>query len=80
MAADAGIVLPHRRALFGRWYLSALIGGERPGRARRLTLPAPHTAPTPVTRVHPDGGNLATAVLIRLALLAALAVALLIIT
>ena len=30
IAADAGIALPHRRALLGRWYLSNLLSGERP--------------------------------------------------
>ena len=74
VAADGGIVLPHRRALFGRWYLSALIGGERPGRPRPLTLPPPHTAPTPVTRVHLEAGSLVTATLLRLVLFAVVAV------
>ena len=74
VAADGGIVLPHRRAVFGPWYLSALIGGERPGRPRPLTLPPPHTAPAPVTRVHLDTGSLVTATLLRLVLFAVVAV------
>jgi hypothetical protein len=42
VAADAGIVLPHRRALFGRSYLGSKLAGERPARARPLTMPAPN--------------------------------------
>jgi hypothetical protein len=42
VAADAGIALPHRRAVMGRWYLASLIGAERPARARTLTMPAPN--------------------------------------
>jgi hypothetical protein len=48
VAADAGIALPHRRALLGRWYLSNLIGGERPGPPRPLISPPPHPAYRPV--------------------------------
>ena len=33
VSADAGIVLPHRRAVFGRWYLGSLLGAARPGPA-----------------------------------------------
>jgi hypothetical protein len=41
VAADAGIALPHRRALFGRWYVSSLVSGERPEPSRQLTLQQP---------------------------------------
>jgi hypothetical protein len=41
VAADAGIAVPHRRALFGRSYMSSLISGERPEKPRRLTLQQP---------------------------------------
>jgi hypothetical protein len=42
VAADAGIALPHRRALLGRWYMGSLIGGERPDPPHELTVPKPH--------------------------------------
>ena len=42
VAADAGIVLPHRRPVFGRWYMGSLIRGERPEPPKPLTLRAPH--------------------------------------
>jgi hypothetical protein len=42
VAADAGLALPHRRAVLGRWYLSALIRAERPGRPEPLTSRPPH--------------------------------------
>lgn len=44
VAADAGVVLPHRRAWFGRWYLGRLLWGERPGRPEPLTLRQPTPA------------------------------------
>jgi hypothetical protein len=69
VAADAGIVLPHRRALFGRWYVSALIGGERPPRPRPLTLPVPHPDQRAVIESHPDVGSLTVATVTRLAML-----------
>jgi hypothetical protein len=42
VAADAGLAVPHRRAVLGRWYLSALIRAERPGRPEPLTSRPPH--------------------------------------
>jgi hypothetical protein len=42
VAADAGIALPQRRAVLGRWYLASVIGTERPARARPLGMPAPN--------------------------------------
>jgi len=44
--ADAGVALPHRRAVFGRWYLASLIGGERPEAPARLTLRPPQAKTT----------------------------------
>ncbi len=69
VAADAGVALPHRRALFGRWYMSALIGGERPARPRQLTLPVPHPDQRPVIESHADVGSLTVAIATRLAIL-----------
>jgi hypothetical protein len=74
VAADAGIVLPHRRAVFGRGYLSALIGGDRPGRPQPLTLPPPHSQPQPISQEHPDVGSLAAATTVRLAGLSAIGI------
>jgi len=42
VAADAGIALPHRRAVLGRRHLASVLGTERPARARSLTMPAPN--------------------------------------
>lgn len=70
-AADAGIALPHRRSVFGRWYLSNLISGERPGPPRRLTLQPPAPAVEVIAEVARNGSFL-TAVLGRLAALATL--------
>jgi hypothetical protein len=42
VAADAGVALPQRRALFGRWYLGTTLGDQRPARARPLTMPEPN--------------------------------------
>jgi hypothetical protein len=42
---DAGIALPHRRAWLGRWYVSMLLRGDRPGEPLRLTIDDPHTVP-----------------------------------
>lgn len=69
VAADAGVALPHRRALFGRWYVSALIGGERPRRPRPLTLPVPHPDQRAVIESHQDVGSLTVAIATRLAML-----------
>ena len=41
VVADAGLALPHRSAVLGRWYLASLIGSERPAGARPLTVRAP---------------------------------------
>lgn len=72
VAADAGIALPHRTAVLGRWYMSRLIYGERPGRPERLTLRQPHPAgeSTPViVEQHREGGKFLAALSGRVAAL-----------
>lgn len=71
VAADAGIALPHRRALFGRWYMSNLISGERPEPPRPLTLEPPHPDNELIVEVVRNVGSFPTAVAGRLAALAA---------
>ena len=44
VAADAGVALPHRRALLGRWFFSSLTRAERPGPARGLSTARPTPA------------------------------------
>jgi len=43
--ADAGLAVVNRRAWLGRWYVSMLLRGDRPGAPRRLTIDDPHTVP-----------------------------------
>ncbi|GAB2680317.1 hypothetical protein GCM10009743_65430 [Kribbella swartbergensis] len=71
VVADAGVALPHRRAVFGRWHVGNLLAGERPGEARPLTLPPPHRGEEP--RVHHSDlpGKFLTALAGRVACLAA---------
>lgn len=59
VAADDGIAVVHRRALFGRWYLWMLTRHDRPGPPRPLTIvaEAPPTLPR-VERVRLEGGLL----------------------
>ena len=47
LRGDAGIAVPHRRSLFGRWYVNTTLRRERPGEARPLTLENPHQATIP---------------------------------
>jgi hypothetical protein len=56
--ADAGIVVPHRRALLGRWYVSMLVRSSRPGDVRRLTLGDPHAVPQTAEELPLDGSLL----------------------
>jgi hypothetical protein len=72
VAADAGIALPHRRSLFGRWYLASLIGGERPEAAARLTLRPPHPDTESAVEAATHHGSFLAALGWRLAGLAAL--------
>lgn len=73
VAADAGIALPHRRSLFGRWFMSSLIGAERPDHATPLTMPAPRPRSEAVTEVDPGHGSFVVKVAWRLAGLVAMA-------
>jgi hypothetical protein len=60
VAADAGIALPHRRAVLGRWYVSNLIRADRPDRARPLTSPPPAPSDEPIVEAgRADKGFLA---------------------
>lgn len=78
VAADAGIVLPHRRALFGRSHLGSNLAGERPARARPLSMPAPNpttenetgTVSSVITMAKPGTGRWARLFAWRLVLLA----------
>ena len=72
VAADAGIALPHRRAVFGRWYMASLIGGERPDAPAPLTLRPPHADTERVVEAGTERGGFLAAVASRLAALAAL--------
>jgi hypothetical protein len=71
IAADAGIALPHRRSVFGRWYLSNLISGERPGQPRPLTLQQPRPGNDVIVELGRGGGSFPAALAGRLAALAA---------
>jgi hypothetical protein len=71
IAADAGIALPHRRALLGRWYLSNLLSGERPRQPQRLTLQPPHPDHEVITELGRDVGSFRAALAGRLTALAA---------
>jgi hypothetical protein len=48
IAADAGIAVPHRRAVLGRWYVSMLTRHDQPGAPKPLTIDAPTRAALPV--------------------------------
>jgi hypothetical protein len=69
VCADAGIAVPHRRALLGRWYMSMVVRSARPGEARRLTLGDPHAVPQAAEEL-PLGGSLLRSVAWRIVLLA----------
>jgi len=58
IAADAGIALPHRRALLGRWYVSRLMRRDRPSTTVPLTIDAPMPAAVPVVERAPLEGSL----------------------
>lgn len=80
VAADQGIALPHRRAILGRWFMSNLIGAERPEPARPLTMPAPRPGTETIAEVSPDVGSFPAKVAWRLAVLGALALVLVLLT
>ncbi|HMG30575.1 MAG TPA: hypothetical protein VK585_10700 [Jiangellaceae bacterium] len=74
IAADAGISVPHRRAVLGRWYVSVLMRHDRPAPPRPLTIGAPTPAAVPVVERAPLEGSLLGEVGWRCVLLSALAV------
>jgi hypothetical protein len=74
IAADEGIAVVHRRAILGRWYLSALLRNDRPGPPKPLTIAAPTSPAVPVVDRKPLEGSLAGEVGWRLALLGIIAV------
>ena len=57
VCADAGIAVPHRRALFGRIYVRMLLRAGRSGAPAQLTVPDPHTLPDGGVQL-PLGGSL----------------------
>ena len=71
IAANAGIALPHRRALLGRWYLSNLLSGERPRQPQQLSLQPPHPNHEMITELGRDVGSFPAALAGRLTALAA---------
>ena len=73
--ADAGIAVPHRRSLFGRWYVGRIARRDRPRDPAPLTLENPHAAVPGVTGDEPLelGGSLAASTAGRLAFLAVVA-------
>ncbi len=71
IAADAGIAVPHRRAVLGRWYLSNLLSGERPLQPQRLTLQPPHPDHDVIIEFGRDVGSFPAALAARLTALAA---------
>ena len=79
--ADAGIAVPHRRSLFGRWYFGRVTRADRPGDPEPLTLEDPHAAVSGFTAEEPLelGGSLAGSTAGRVAFLAVLAAVLVLI-
>jgi hypothetical protein len=71
VAADAGIALPHRRAILGAWYMSNRISGERPEQPRRLTLQPPHPDNDVIVDLGRNVGSFPAALAGRLAALTA---------
>ena len=61
VAADAGVALPHRRALLGRWFFSSLTRAERPAcrarSARRGPVRTPRVTPRCPRRPGPRAGD-----------------------
>jgi hypothetical protein len=57
--ADAGLAVPHRRALLGRWYVSTILRRDRPEDPYPLTIADPHAAPAGVAAEELElGGSL----------------------
>lgn len=57
VAADGGIALPHRRSVFGRWYLGTLIRAERPDPPEPLTIREPRPEDEVIVEFDGDGGS-----------------------
>jgi len=68
---DEGIAVPHRRSLFGRWYVNTSLRRDRPEEARPLTIEDPHRLPATGEELE-LGGSLMGSVAWRLVFLAAL--------
>jgi hypothetical protein len=60
----------HRRALFGRWYLSMLTRRDRPGPPTPLTVVAAAPPTPPIPERSPSGDGVLVAVVGRIVLLA----------
>ena len=73
MYADAGIAVPHRRAILGRLYVHLVLRGDRPGPPAPLTAPDPQTFPDTGGEL-PLGGGFGRSVAPRVVALGALAV------
>jgi hypothetical protein len=73
IAADAGIAVPHRRAILGRWYASALIRHDRPAPPKPLTISAPAPVAVPAVDHAPLQGTLLRSVGWRCAVLTGIA-------
>ena len=70
--ADGGIAVPHRRSLFGRWYVNKSLRRDQPEEARPLTIDDPHRVPATGVEDLELGGSLIGSVAGRLVFLAAL--------
>jgi hypothetical protein len=74
IAADAGIAVPHRRAVLGRWCVSMLTRRDRTGAPKPLTIDAPSPAAVPGVVGAPLEGSLLGEVGWRCVLLSGIAV------
>ena len=73
--ADAGLAVPHRRSLFGRWYVSTTLRRDRPEGPHPLTLADPHAAPAGMAAEELElGGSLLGSTAGRVVFLAVVAV------
>jgi hypothetical protein len=72
--ADAGIAVPHRRSLLGRWYVRTTLRRDRPEEPRPLTIADPRAAPAGVAAEEPElGGSLLGSTIGRVVFLAVVA-------
>jgi hypothetical protein len=58
IAADAGIAVPHRRAILGRWYVSMLTRHDRPAPPKPVIIGAPTPAAVTMIDREPLEGSL----------------------